>query len=669
MRRRRCWCPLVLLLVIGTVCPVARAGQSGLDTGAIDAYMRERIEVDKYASLSVGIVYDQELVWANAYGMADAATDRAATPDTIYRIGSITKVFTATLLCVLRDKGVVRLDDPVRLYLPEDVRVPSDPRGAPAITLRHLATHSSGLPRIPLNTVAKGTDPYAGYTPKQMYDALAWTRLDFPTGSRSEYSNWGMGLLGHALELAAGEPYETVLKAHLLEPLGMTSTTITLSEEHMLRYAPGHWGHDTSKEVCDWDLGCLAGCGGLASNVPDLAKFLALQMRAGRANVKPVAGGTLAEMQRPQFVDENWEMAFGLGWIVSPDKPHGPLVWHNGGTFGHTAFIGFLPKRRIGVIVLTNCGKDADPIGHWLLETARDSLPEPASGPLAAVRRWAAQQATSQPAAEQVPAPAEAPSAAAASQKAELPTGEEVLARYVEATGGREAYRSLRCVAVRGTGTSWGRPVTFRQFAAAPCRCYMRMRFDTGHTMEFGTDGGTVWQIAYGHAEVFAGIERDNFLNDAYLLEDIRWRDVYRKIECTGAAEFEGHPCHVVVLTPHRGTAKTRYFDMQTHLAIGEQSVYRASDGRDLPVRRVYGNYRRFGAFRIPTRLITTTDDYETVIRIDTIEINADIPESRFELPRKVRGVLRRQAASSAPASRPGRTAPNVVLPGGSAPM
>ena len=189
----------VLFLVAGLSTSVfgqTRPADQPVDTANIDKYMLERIEADKYPSLSIGIVHDQDLVYAKAYGIADRKTDRPAAPETIYRIGSATKVFTTTLLCILRDKGVVRLDDPASKYLPADVRLPSDPRGAPAITLRHLATHTSGLPRVTSDIDPKAQDPYAGCTVQRLFEILPKTPLLFPIGDGYSYSNLGVGSAG-----------------------------------------------------------------------------------------------------------------------------------------------------------------------------------------------------------------------------------------------------------------------------------------------------------------------------------------------------------------------------------------------------------------------------------------------------------------------------------------
>jgi CubicO group peptidase (beta-lactamase class C family) len=343
----------------------------GLTDRAFDVWVNARRRSAQFPGLSIGVVRGQELVYARAFGVADRETSRPATLETIYRIGSVTKVFTTTLLTILRDQGVVQLDDAVEKYLPQGVRLPSDPGGVWPMTLRHLATHASGLPSLPVNLTPRGDDPYGGYTVEALYDGLARTRLDFPTGADYSYSNLGMGLLGHVLERAAGKPYDDLLKQYLLVPLGMNDTSITLGHNQRGRLAIGYKEEDPTRRAADWDAGCLAAAGALLSTIPDLAKFLALQLRAGQADVVPLAGGTLTELHSAQHLAKDWNSAQGLGWQLQRNDSHGNLVWHNGGLDGFASWMSFLPKFQVGVIVLTNCGRGVDSLGQWIQKEAR----------------------------------------------------------------------------------------------------------------------------------------------------------------------------------------------------------------------------------------------------------------------------------------------------------
>ena len=581
--------------------------------------MHEQLDAGQYPSLSVGIVYDQKLLFAKAYGFADLQANRPATPETIYRIGSVTKVFTTTLMCVLRDKGVVRLDDPVSNYLPADVRLPSDPRGVPAITLRHLATHSSGLPRVPMNVVAKGDDAYGGYTARQMYEALGQTQLIFPTGAGCEYSNWGVGLLGHVLARAGGETYETLLKKHVCEPLGMTNTTITLGDRQRVIYALGYKAEDTKNEMADWDLGVLAGCGSIASNVPDLAKFVSLQLRAGQADVQPIRGSTLVELQTPQRVEDSWESAIALGWIVYPNKPHGPLVWHNGETGGHHAFVAFVPRQKFGVIVLTNCDKDIDGIGVWLLETVQESLQE------------------------RIPT------------RAEMPTAEQILDRSTEATGGVKAYDSLRTLVSRGKGTYMGMPITYEEYIQAPDRCYTRMEAAGLGAIECGMTGQTVWQTALGQAKILTGDEREISLRSMRLEGASHWREQYTSAELQEVVDFEGHRCYKLALIPAAGPQETQYIAIKDYLPVGcEFTLNDPAMGATL-VRQVYEDYQPCGPILRPRAAKTSMPGVATIysVQIEGTTVNADIPAERFNPPPAIRNLL-----AESPATRPAETQP-----------
>ena len=336
----------------------------------IEKKLLDEIKQSGFPSLSVGVVRGDGLVYSKALRIADRAAKRDATPETLYRIGSISKVFTATLLAVLRDQEVVRLDDPVAKYLPADAKLPTDPRGAAAITLRHLATHSSGLPRQPINLKAKNGDPYGGYSPEQLIEGLKTTKLAFPTGADCIYSNLGVGLLGHALERAAKDSYDKLLQKHIFEPLGMKSSDVRLNDDLKRNFAVGYEEKDAEKVAVDWDLGALAPAGGIASNVPDLAKFLSLQLKAGQADVKPIRGGTLTELHTPQRILNDWRLGVGLGWHISHDAKLGDIVWHNGGMAGYHSYMAFVTEKNIGVIVLTNRGISVDELGRWLLGAA-----------------------------------------------------------------------------------------------------------------------------------------------------------------------------------------------------------------------------------------------------------------------------------------------------------
>ena len=190
-----------------------------------------------------------------AYGTFDDDQDkRVPSAESVYEIGSNSKVFTSLLLMDMVQRGEVKLDDPVSKYLPKTVHMPA--RNGKEITLLDLAMHVSGLPRMPSNFAPKDPDnPYADYTVQQMFDFLSSYQLTRDIGEKYEYSNLAVGLLGNTLALRAGTDYETLLRTRILQPLGMSSTGIVLTSDMRARLVPGHT--ETQKRTSNWDLPLL----------------------------------------------------------------------------------------------------------------------------------------------------------------------------------------------------------------------------------------------------------------------------------------------------------------------------------------------------------------------------------------------------------------------------
>ncbi|HMA40670.1 MAG TPA: serine hydrolase [Gemmatimonadales bacterium] len=308
-------------------------------------------------------------------GLLDADGTRrvvnvGAPADGVFEIGSITKVFTATILADMVSRGQVRLDDPVAQLLPATVKVPS--RDGRRITLLDLATQSSGLPRLPTNFAPKDSaNPYADYGDQQLYDFLSGYELPRDPGATYEYSNLGMGLLGHALARKAGMSYEQLVTRRVLAPLGMKETAITLSRALRARLVPGHG--DTGQVVANWELTALAGAGALRSTVRDMLTFLAANLDSSRG---PLAR-PLHETHVSRRAAGSPNMTIGLAWHILAPPGGGSIVWHNGGTGGYRSFIGFDPVRRVGVVLLTNSVVGADDIGFHLLDASLPLRPPP----------------------------------------------------------------------------------------------------------------------------------------------------------------------------------------------------------------------------------------------------------------------------------------------------
>ena len=324
-----------------------------LSDDEIWALLEERIDGYRLSSgISIGITDNGERRFTS-YGTRRHATGAPVTADTIFEIGSVTKLFTVLLLADMAQRGELFLDDPVAKHLPPHVRAPM--RDGQVMTLAHLACHTSGLPRIPRDIdVVHSATPYAGYSTDRLYDFLSSCALSWPSGQHEEYSNLGMGLLGHVLGLRAGTDYETLVKARICTPLGMTNTSITLSPAMEKTLAMGH--DDSLDPVPNWDLGVLAGAGGLRSNAFDLLTFL----EAFDAPSSPLAAAT-----------ELFTMPVeggGLGRLRQTPDGYA-LIQHEGHTGGYNAYVEFVPAWRRGVVVLANgSAASASALGRHVMD-------------------------------------------------------------------------------------------------------------------------------------------------------------------------------------------------------------------------------------------------------------------------------------------------------------
>jgi CubicO group peptidase (beta-lactamase class C family) len=325
--------------------------------------LQDFVETKKQApGIVVGLI-DENGPRVFAWGSCERKEGAAVDGDTVFEIGSITKVFTALLLQEMVSRGEVSLDDPISRFLPANVKAPT--RNSKQITLLDLATHTSGLPRLPDNMSAwyllnHADNPYAGYSSTQLYECLLGYKLTRDIGSQYEYSNLGFGLLGHLLALKAGTNYESLILRRICEPLRMTNTCFTLTPERKAHLAPGH--STSGKPVANWDFSCLAGCGAIRSTANDMLKFLAASMGVEHSPVSE----QLASMQAPRR-DAGLGQKVGLGWHINTDG----IVWHNGGTGGYRSYLGFNRQARRGVVVLGNSAADVDGLGLFILGPAR----------------------------------------------------------------------------------------------------------------------------------------------------------------------------------------------------------------------------------------------------------------------------------------------------------
>ncbi|MFZ4875856.1 serine hydrolase [Janthinobacterium sp. Mn2066] len=342
--------PLCLLAL--SIVPVSAA--TAASGPALDAAVRQRAELlvheGRHASIVIALTDGKN---SAVYGFGRARADSNSEPDadTVYEIGSITKTMTGLLLADAVTAGKVKLDEPVASLLP-GYTIPAFE--GQKITLLDLATHFSGLPRLPANLApADMNNPYAGYGDAQLRTFLASHALAHRPGTVFDYSNLGYGLLGTALAAKAGTTYENLLQEKIARPLGLRSTSTAATPAMRSRLAQGHLSD--GKPAHNWDFQAIAPAGAVYSDARDMLIYLQSYMN------KTGAAQQLA-VQPQQVLEEEHGKKIGLAWIIDQAKGQ-PFAWHNGQTGGYASFAGYTLDGKRGVIILTNTASDVDALG------------------------------------------------------------------------------------------------------------------------------------------------------------------------------------------------------------------------------------------------------------------------------------------------------------------
>lgn len=345
--------------------PAVSAALAQLDA-QLAVVMKER----NLPGLSAGVIYDRELVWAKGYGYADLERHIPADADSIYEIGSVTKLFNAVMLMKLRDAGKLSLDDPIEKYLPE-FKIRSGFQDTRPPTFRQVVSHVSGLPREYGFDV--GESGHLQQFPAAVVLAgIKDKEMQYPAYTGFHYSNLGIYIIGQALQRIAGEPYTQYMQRNVFDPLGMRSTGWEYTDAMRPHRAIGYMAAkpDGSREVAPLfvpgDFGVSAG--GIQSSVRDMAKFVSLQFGEGPAGGEQILGGTtLREMRSSLVPAENWLWGYGIGWEVEK-YPNHVGICHSGGTLGFASKVRAVPDLKLGLVVLINQDTDSDELSRKLVE-------------------------------------------------------------------------------------------------------------------------------------------------------------------------------------------------------------------------------------------------------------------------------------------------------------
>ncbi|MBP6899853.1 MAG: serine hydrolase [Burkholderiaceae bacterium] len=352
MNRRHC-----MLALAGSGLPLAGAAQQpGTDIAAL---LQQRLQAE-------GVALAAARVGPDGLQLASAARAGQAAPPAQARFeyGSITKTFVGLLLAEMVLRGELALDEPVEKALPSDLRL-RDSQGAP-LTWADLATHRSGLPRLPANLrPAQPADPYADYGEGELFAFIDGWRASRPRDSQWEYSNLGYGLLGHALGLRAERPFGQLLQERVLRPLGLQAEMqLSAPGQRIVDLLPGH--DADGRPVPPWRFDALAGAGALVGTAAALARYA----QAALGGVDSPLAPAFALALQPRAEAGGPGRRIGLAWLIGrgPAGPSQLLANHDGGTFGFSSSLWLDLQRRHAALVLANAFVPVNDLAGHLLE-------------------------------------------------------------------------------------------------------------------------------------------------------------------------------------------------------------------------------------------------------------------------------------------------------------
>tara|TARA_B100000029_G_scaffold454386_1_gene480868 strand:+ start:72 stop:1544 length:1473 start_codon:yes stop_codon:yes gene_type:complete len=340
--------------------PVSKDPRVQSNMALLEAWIESQMAYKGIPGMCVAIVHDQEVIFQRGFGYADLETKKPTTPDTLYRIASHSKLFTAISIMRLRDEGHLQLDDPVKKHLPW-FQLKGLDKNAPTVTIRHLMTHSSGIPR-------------------EGGDQLLWTNFQFPTTetimrhiknqsavfpaeTRWKYSNLAFALLGEIVAAVADMPFDKYVERHIMKPLKMSASGVSLSSIDRKKLATGYGRRlpaGTRQALPVIDARGMAAAAGVTASVSDMTRFVSWQFRLLNGDKTEVLRpSTLRSMQRIHWLDPKWNHGFGLTFIVYKQEDR-MLVGHSGGFPGFLTATFISPEEQLAVIVFSN-SLDAQP--------------------------------------------------------------------------------------------------------------------------------------------------------------------------------------------------------------------------------------------------------------------------------------------------------------------
>ncbi|KAG2478116.1 MAG: hypothetical protein NPMRTH1_760021 [Nitrosopumilales archaeon] len=355
---------IVILVLFGIAIYQIQTYEQIIIPDNVKNTLQQNIEDGFYEGIIIGTV-DQYNTEFFALGNISSESIMPIDKNTKFEIASISKLFTATLLADLVSTSRVNISDSITKFLPSNTNISEENEN---ITLEQLVTHTSGLPRLPENQTNTWREFYSTYDSVQLIQSLS---MHSSNSSKYSYSNFGYTLLGYALENVFDQSLQNEVDVKILNEFGMSNTTITNIDDKSENFALGHKNGEPTKDI-QWKA--PLGAGGYHSTANDLVTFLSVNLGIDEPTPEFV------KLTHQPYYNVTNEFAehqsqSGLGWKIST-CPGTKVLWHDGGTDGYRAFLGFEPNKKWGVVVLTNSETEVEHIGLHLLHNSTFDMRE-----------------------------------------------------------------------------------------------------------------------------------------------------------------------------------------------------------------------------------------------------------------------------------------------------
>lgn len=338
---------LIFTLILIQSCNAQNSKSIQSENMHLDSLINTLIAEKKIPSIAVGIVKDGNVVLAKGYGYSNIENKIIANENTIYQLGSVTKMFTGHLLAKLINQKEISLSDTVANFYPSSTKFPKSPTGQ-IVTIKEIATHSSEFPRYPENLQRIDPNPIMGYSREEMLKGIELVSIDTVIGVRYNYSNFGYGVLGTAMENLMGKKLSTLMQEYIFSKYDMDNTSLIIEDVHKDRLAIPYLEVSPYQRTEPWNMETLSGAGNIFSSVSDLNKFM----------IELLSNNEINKIQQTKYFKINETWSYGLGcFIVDSKKRNTQIIYHGGDIDGYASELSVYPEHKLGIVILTNWGE------------------------------------------------------------------------------------------------------------------------------------------------------------------------------------------------------------------------------------------------------------------------------------------------------------------------